>query len=391
MLLRDPVRLRRIMLRLMLAALAASALLAVLAILIPHQFEPERMIGAAVATAVASALLFWASRLLDLEKNRPTGLLCLSVILAEYIITLLFVWNPFNLPDDGENLGLTALAFGAASIPGSSFFHLARRAGGTLAGWTGSILSVAALVFFLAAIWTSATYSTEDNLWYTGWTCLALSLIAATSLGGAGLDHRHWRWIGVASAVVAFVLALHDIWTDANSLDNALIVAGTLACLIGHANLMFLISLKPTQQWLRLGTIACAWTAGALADWIAIGNIADEFITRLSIAATVCAGCGTVAMGLLVAFNRKALPAQEVLDLKEIKLICPACKKRLALPVRDSAVHGSCEECGLRIDMQLRLPRCNKCGYSLYMLKTDRCPECGSPVAPQATPTLSPT
>ncbi|MFG0251941.1 MAG: hypothetical protein ACF8NJ_03610, partial [Phycisphaerales bacterium JB038] len=35
-----------------------------------------------------------------------------------------------------------------------------------------------------------------------------------------------------------------------------------------------------------------------------------------------------------------------------------------------------CQSCGLRIYLEVEEPRC-ACGYLLYQLQGDRCPECG--------------
>ena len=36
--------------------------------------------------------------------------------------------------------------------------------------------------------------------------------------------------------------------------------------------------------------------------------------------------------------------------------------------------------CGLKFHIRLEEPRCPKCDYLLFMLQSDRCPECGTPV-----------
>ncbi len=389
MLLADPVKLRQVMLRLMLGALAASGALAVLAVLIPHQFEPERMIGTAVATAVASALLFWAARLLDSDKNRPTGLFCLSIVIIQYILTLLYIWNPLSLANDADDLGWSALLFPVAFGPACGFFHMGRRAGGLLSGWAGLIFCAASYFFYLVAIWVPqpAPY-TVDHLWLTGLVCLFLAFILAACLAGAGVNRHHWRWAGVGAALVAFVFALGDIWSEANLPSNTLIIAATAAALFGYTNVMFLLPLKSNQLWVRWITVLTAWISGGLYDYIAIAAVRDDFPMRVSIAASVCAGCGTIAIGLLDAFNRRTIPVREILELKEITFVCPACQKKQTVRRHDSAVHVVCADCGLQIEMQLRLPRCPKCDYSLLMNKSDRCPECGTPLTQPATLSL---
>jgi len=45
----------------------------------------------------------------------------------------------------------------------------------------------------------------------------------------------------------------------------------------------------------------------------------------------------------------------------------------------------SCIECGLRFSIKMDEPRCETCGYLLYRPKSDRCPECGTPIGAIAT------
>jgi hypothetical protein len=382
MLLSDPARLRRIMLRLMLAALAASGALAILAVLAPRNIEPERMIATAVAAAIASVILFWSCKLLDSERTRPTGLLLMAFIIAQFILTLLAIWNFFSLSTGDEDLWLTTVLFPLVWLPATVFFHLGRRRGGIASSCAGLIACAATYLFFLAAIWLA---NQNDHLWATGWSCYLFAFAVSASLAGIGVNRNHWRWIGVGASVVAFSMALRAIWKNDDSKENALIIIATGAILIGHANLLLLLNLKPSQNWVRFGTIACAWVAGAIFDYAAINSLYDEESLRFGIAASICAGCGTVALALLAAFNRKAIPAREVMEFKELTLVCPACHKKQILPMTDSQTQARCPECGLQFGIQLRLPRCPKCDYSLLMLKSDRCPECGTPIAAETT------
>ncbi len=41
---------------------------------------------------------------------------------------------------------------------------------------------------------------------------------------------------------------------------------------------------------------------------------------------------------------------------------------------------SACKACGLRIEVRAEEPRCRQCGYLLYRLTSDTCPECGTPI-----------
>jgi Zn finger protein HypA/HybF involved in hydrogenase expression len=59
-----------------------------------------------------------------------------------------------------------------------------------------------------------------------------------------------------------------------------------------------------------------------------------------------------------------------------VTLFCPLCRKKQAIPAGGSA----CKGCGLRIEVRTEEPTCSQCGYLLYRLTSDNCPECGTPV-----------
>jgi hypothetical protein len=69
-------------------------------------------------------------------------------------------------------------------------------------------------------------------------------------------------------------------------------------------------------------------------------------------------------------------------EIREITIICPGCDAKQTLPVGAS----SCSRCGLVIHTRIEEPRCAQCDYLLYMLKSDNCPECGTPVRRRSLP-----
>ena len=61
-----------------------------------------------------------------------------------------------------------------------------------------------------------------------------------------------------------------------------------------------------------------------------------------------------------------------------VTVICPRCGRRTKVPLGA----GGCGACGLRIEINIEEPRCPQCGYLVYKLASDVCPECGTPVRP---------
>jgi uncharacterized membrane protein len=157
--------------------------------------------------------------------------------------------------------------------------------------------------------------------------------------------------------------------------------ATVLAVFIAHLNLTLQASLPRAFGWLRWSTIVAVAATGVL-----VGSQINarhqtptwDMVYRLTAAMGICAGCGTLAIAIIARMTRKTehvmiAPA----DLHEIQLQCPGCQAKQTLPLGDS----KCSECGLRFQIKVDEPRCETCGYLLYRLKSDRCPECGTPIA----------
>jgi ssDNA-binding Zn-finger/Zn-ribbon topoisomerase 1 len=145
---------------------------------------------------------------------------------------------------------------------------------------------------------------------------------------------------------------------------------------------MWLCKLKPAQVWLRWAAFAFAFAAGTFFDYGMIRDPNDEMLWRIAAATGICAGCGTVAVAILTAFNRRMMPvAGAGVDAKEIAVVCPVCHKKQNVAIAEGIGESACAGCGMIISVRLRPPRCPACNYILLMIHSDRCPECGTAIA----------
>jgi hypothetical protein len=127
---------------------------------------------------------------------------------------------------------------------------------------------------------------------------------------------------------------------------------------------------------MRLVTLAAALIAGACfvaAIHYRFGPSYD-LVARIGGAAAIIGGCGSLALLVLAKLNRRVDLQPEALDLKEMTIICPVCRKKQTVPLGDSA----CAGCGLKFQISVQEPRCPSCDYLLLMIQSDRCPECGA-------------
>lgn len=104
----------------------------------------------------------------------------------------------------------------------------------------------------------------------------------------------------------------------------------------------------------------------------------DEIAVRIFGVALVISACSTLAlggMGLLMGKDDGADPGLLGSGVA-IALTCPRCST--AVEAR-SGRERRCDGCRLRIRVEIDEPRC-ACGYLLYELESDTCPECGRAV-----------
>jgi hypothetical protein len=156
-------------------------------------------------------------------------------------------------------------------------------------------------------------------------------------------------------------------------------------------------NLKRGQTLLRLGTVAAVVVASALVDMIfyqpSYLRGPNELLGRATAATSIAAACGTLAILVLARLNRKSVTPAVPAGVKALAIVCPWCTQKQTAPLGASV----CAVCGLKFQIAVEEPRCANCDYLLFMLKTDRCPECGLTMnapaegtpAPSETPTIA--
>ena len=368
--------LRKLLLRVMLWSLGAAAAAGVIAVLFSSQSIIFRVVGTAMTTAVAAGLMIALSLLADREKCRTAGTLGMAVVVAEYLLGLFMIWGFDALEDyqwDEAAIALMLTIAGTA-LPAMFYLRLAQVPACRLAARVG--IGVCAIVFILFAVpaWFTGRWSNYGN-WAGTAMCVGIfGVVSTASLAGAGFDRRYWRYAGVLAALAAFVMGTIGIWRELHQGPLAFAIVASVAAVIAHANLVLLCPLKPGQRWLAYATIACAvLTAAGVDVATSLDSEGEDILARMTGAAGILAGCGSLALLVLAGLNRKIKPKAVLSRISEFTLICPGCNKKQRLPVGDAR----CPTCLLEIHVSFTEPRCPKCDYLLYMLQSDRCPECG--------------
>ena len=377
---------RKILLRVLLWSLAIAAVAGVLTVLTQGGTVAWKGIGTASTTAVACGLLLLTSILIDHKKSHWAVMLGTAIVVVEFLLTLVAIWEIPRLlggyywPDE---IGLTMLWIGVLGILAMCCLAALHTKKGATAGLLGIVVTTAVLLFFLPAIWLPDRSFLLSDWWQTGTAIFIFGGLASLSLIGVGTkDRRHWRWVGVVAAAISCGMWLFEVWVGVGSNLGFVIFATliSIAAVVTHANLILMGSLPQRQRWVQVGTIVVAVLTAVFIDILVIddrfGGCFDRYeslLGRLAGACGIVTACGTLALCVLVRFNRKvdfeSLPS----EFSVITVLCPRCGKKQAVDLGEA----KCAACGLRILVRVEEPRCPQCEYLLYGTTSDRCPECG--------------
>lgn len=213
-------------------------------------------------------------------------------------------------------------------------------------------------------------------------TAILSSSCTLAAFGAAtALERRHCS--GLATAAVALVVitygaTLPAIWIPA--LENSgsyLLACGYVAVVAGLATHLSLVSMRKhglSLRWFQILAMSIAFLlAVTIVSYMFVqpsypASIEWEMGLILLVFACICT---TLAVPVLRALRRKQAAESTELNLT---VVCPRCNLQQKLPDGDSC----CAGCKLRFKIEIEEPRCLKCGYLLYKLTDNRCPECGT-------------
>ncbi len=377
--------LRGILLRIMLWSLGIGAVLGAFAILAGGGTAIWRVSGTTFTAAVAAALMMGASGLSERKSGRTAGVVGMLLIVAEFFLLLMLIWDVF--PAIGgrqyaESIALTSLYLFLCGAPAVGLLRVYYEPNTRTTAIAGLILAVAAFVLLMVGSWWATGWSAREHWFASGGAVGGIGVLFAGCLIGVGVPGGSrpallGRIIGALAASVALYVGLEAIWLNLHEDTGLFRIPLSLAAVIAHANLCFAAPLKTGQRWVRLATIAAAaCTAVFVNVSLSLAHGSDgEFAGRLAGAAGVMAACGSLALVVLARMNRRMTDHAPVLSqIRELTIICPGCQRKQTLPVGEAA----CPTCRLRFNLSVEEPRCPQCDYLLFMLTSDRCPECGA-------------
>lgn len=187
-------------------------------------------------------------------------------------------------------------------------------------------------------------------------------------------------WMSVAFLAVALVLWLVLVWISMSWeyeewVIRPAVVANTIGAWGAHLGMLSLMQLKGRlARLVRQCTLAFAGILAAMIVLVVFSTPESDLYFKGLLVVIILTVCGTFVTPVLAVIevvqarsNHGSVPLQVKVDLT-----CPRCGSAERL----STGLAKCSTCGLRIALELEEPRCS-CGYLLYKLQGDACPECG--------------
>jgi hypothetical protein len=408
---------RRVILIVLLAALGLSAILGVYVVAADSERETFFVLWAAILTALASGLLLPLTLLTDRPKLRLTGYLAMAVVVMSWLCGegLIGAESPgFGTGYELERaLACSFLFTMLAGIPAVGVSLLLRfrwarfavlaflAAAGT--GWLFGQLAALFAILLPHSYFPGARfyYEWEEYPFQSGFVFYGVGVCIAELLVNFRCgDRRYFRFPGIAAAAIAIILFLLMIWippfrgADTDSTDDFAkygFVFLILALVLGHINLLLMARLRASQSLLQYAIIVITVLAGLAALPFPFLNYEyrslQEILLRTALGLGLVAASGSIALIVLSMLNRKspALLAPGALTATDITLVCPRCKTHQTLPFGDTI----CKSCELHISIKVVEPRCPACGYLLYRLTSQKCPECGAQIRESLTPPVA--
>ncbi len=241
-----------------------------------------------------------------------------------------------------------------------------------------ALLGVAAVIFGGLGSQTERLILTSLNVGLFSLPCLACAIV---------LERRRavpLMWLGIVMSLASLAVWLLAIWRVFGWSHEETVVrcaaAGTVISLWAtHWGLMILPPLRVHYaRVIRVATLGFAGLVAALVMVLIIDEDLvddwDELYQRTLAVASILGACGTVVTPVLALVEwLKHKDERVALGGKiRVELTCPRCGATQT--VRTGV--GHCSSCRLRIAVEIEEPRC-PCGYPVYKLEGDACPECG--------------
>ncbi len=259
------------------------------------------------------------------------------------------------------------------------------------------LLALIALTVLIGVVMVALGYDSDLAGRVFGSACLYVLAFGVFVAAGTVLRRRRVRpamVISIASTIIGTTGAFLVIWYEStltwSTQERVIQIAITLLILgvaLAHTGIFSLIRTHSRLLfWVKNATTVCLWsaaTAVVLMFWLGdlIGSTTAFMVLMMTtglLSLATLVGTVVVPLAAVSQANRESDPVESVASRLTIRLECPDCGTRQTLGT--GAVR--CVSCRATLLIEVEEPRC-KCGYLLYRLVGDQCPECGRAIPPE--------
>jgi hypothetical protein len=254
----------------------------------------------------------------------------------------------------------------------------------------------AAIVACLTALALVAAASLDQGwLWILSWIGLTWHAPLALALLALPADRWSGRVRGVllvlllGVAIVWVVAALDFGWDGVE--DYIYFAAATTHVLVAAVLLLGLLSLctitgtlARVLRWvIRLSVVllTVCWILITLDANLDLSAVPEDVLEKAVSLLTLLMTAGVFCAIALELQSRRQRTAENPFLSSALESCCPRCGHQQSF----ANGRGACRRCGLHVWIDIHEPRC-ACGYLLYDLPSDTCPECGRKRQPERLP-----
>lgn len=195
--------------------------------------------------------------------------------------------------------------------------------------------------------------------------------------------------MGLGGSMLLYLLAvwLSD-WLSYRT-EDALVKMALLSLLLGLMLMhrLLICPLRPSMTGGRAAQVIALWSGPLFVGLVLVGmgferlvRFDGVYIRLVGLAGILVAG-SSIAVWVMALMGPKAGDEEPGLlgGSVDVALTCPRCGTGVVARANREC---RCDGCRLKVRVQVREPRC-ACGYLLYQLESDACPECGAGVPEQ--------
>lgn len=373
---------RKFAIRVLYASISIAVFAGVLTLFAPGSRDViGRLLGTAITTAIAAALLLVAIRALETPPTRPLGVTLGILVCFLYISIVSAIWaDLINHPvfrSIQDKSGISALFIAGCSLPILIGAACLRKPRARLAGMLFLGIWVVVLLSWLLDTWISRTIINIDMEYFA----LPLMIFSPISLFVLIARDFRMRLVGIVLVVIGCFALQIAAFTTGGNIDNSpnlfvtTLLVGWASAALGLWNLITFRDKKFALPWFeRLTILLCGIALGALCIviWFEINQFTiEDLLGRISGSSGILASAAVLAI-VVTQLLRSTIFIKD--EGTELSVSCPRCLKNLFIPQGKSL----CPFCNLQFKVHIESAGCRKCGYDLKgSSDSNCCPECG--------------